>query len=176
MQQGTTTIAQWEDDDIGTSFVTVEQSLTDGEFSSITDFTDLYLQFATLGGWWLTGASIDLDFSNNMHYDSSDPTATFTDLVSCSRASIGYAKNADGTLTSFGNDTLRIGVGTGLLVEDARTNQLLYSQQFTTGSPALWDAMATGGVMTNNAGVAPKMGHRRQRFCLLRGLPVERHG
>ena len=131
LQQGTTTIAQWEHDDIGTSFVTVEQSLTDGEFSSITDFTDLYLQFATLGGWWLTGASIDLDFSNNMHYDSSNPTATFTDLLSCSRASIGYATNADGTLTSFANDALRIGVGTGLLVEDARTNDILYSQDYT---------------------------------------------
>ena len=74
-------------------------------------------------GWWLANASVDMDFRRGLYYDSStaNPRAA-TNFLSCSRASIGYAKNADGTLTQFGNDTLRIGVGTGLLVEDARTN------------------------------------------------------
>ena len=45
----------------------------------------------------LSGASIDLWFANNLIY----PSGGFTDYLSCSRASIGYAKNADGTLTQF---------------------------------------------------------------------------
>ena len=67
--------------------------------------------------------SVDMDFVNGRYYGG-----TTASLLSCSRASIGYAKNADGTLTQFGNDTLRISVGTGLLVEDARTNVVLMEQ------------------------------------------------
>ena len=100
----------WQHNDIGTSYTLAEQSLTSGQFSAISDLTNLFLQFQTT--WWLTDASIDLDFRDALYYDSSDPTVVVTDFLSCSRASIGYAKNADGTLTSFGNDTLRIGVGT----------------------------------------------------------------
>ena len=66
----------------------------------------------------LSGASIDLWFASNLIY----PSGVFTDYLSCSRASVGYAKNADGTLTQFASNELRIGVGTGLLVEDARKN------------------------------------------------------
>ena len=72
----------------------------------------------------LAGSAIDLWFANNQY------TTALTGVLSCSRASIGYAKNLDGTLTQFGNDTLRIGVGTGLLVEDARTNLAVESQTF----------------------------------------------
>ena len=57
----------------------------------------------------LSGASIDLWFASNLIY----PSGGFTDYLSCSRASIGYAKNADGTLTQFASNELRIGVGTG---------------------------------------------------------------
>ena len=53
--------------------------------------------------------------------------------LSCSRASTGYAKNSDGTLTLFPANALRIGDGTGLLVEDARTNTTPRSQEFGTG-------------------------------------------
>ena len=134
--QGSTVIASWQHNDIGTSYTLAEQSLTGGQFSAISDLTNLFLQFQTT--WWLTDASIDLDFRDALYYDSSDPTVAVTDFLSCSRASIGYAKNADGTLTQFGNDTLRIGVGTGLLVEDARTNYVLKSQIFTNTS--YWSA------------------------------------
>ena len=99
-------------------------------------------------GWWLANASVDMDFRRGLYYDSStaNPRAA-TNFLSCSRASIGYAKNADGTLTQFGNDALRIGVGTGLLVEDARTNDMEYSQDFTPSGG--WSSVAllsiTGG-------------------------------
>ena len=133
--QGSTVIASWQHNDIGTSYTLAEQSLTSGQFSAISDLTNLFLQFQTT--WWLTDASIDLDLSNARYYDSSDPTVAVTDFLSCSRASIGYAKNAEGTLTQFGNDTLRI-TDLGLLVEDARTNYVLYSQEFDNTS--VWDS------------------------------------
>ena len=117
--QGSTVIASWQHDDIATSYTLAEQSLTSGQFSAISDLTNLFLQFQTT--WWLTDASVDLWFVNGKYYDSSDPTVAVTDFLSCSRASVGYAKNADGTLPSFANDALRITTN-GLLVEDARTN------------------------------------------------------
>ena len=109
------------------SFATYTTTLSTSEFDLITDFNDLYVSFSRKSGWWLSGASIDLDFAGNRYYEGTDGQAV-TSYLSCSRASIGYAKNADGTLTQFGNDTLRIGVGTGLLVEDARTNNTFYSK------------------------------------------------
>ena len=134
--QGSTVIAQWQHNDISTSYTLAEQSLSSGQFSAISDLTNLFLQFQTT--WWLTDALIDLDFSDARYYDSSDPTVVVTDFLSCSRASIGYAKNADGTLTLFGTDTLRFGVGTGFLVEDARTNNCIHSQTKDTN-----DALST---------------------------------
>jgi hypothetical protein len=53
------------------------------------------------------------------------------DELSCSRASIGYSRNAAGTLTQFAANQLRI-TDLGLLVEDARTNLILQSQTFGT--------------------------------------------
>jgi hypothetical protein len=81
-------------------------------------------------GWWLSGASVDLDFDSGRYYDSStaNPRAA-TDFLSCTRASIGYAKTSLGALTSFASNQLRI-TDLGLLVEDARTNNTQYSQQF----------------------------------------------
>lgn len=43
--QGTTTIASWTETSIGAGFVTRERTLSSGEFASITDFSDLYLEF-----------------------------------------------------------------------------------------------------------------------------------
>ena len=146
--QGSTVIAQWQHNDIGTSYTLAEQSLTSGQFSAISDLTNLFLQFQTF--WWLADASIDLWFVNAQYYDSSDPTVGITDFLSCSRASIGYAKNADGTVTQFANDTLRI-TDLGLLVEDARTNMKQYSQTYTG---IRWSVFGAS-VITDNAAVAP---------------------
>lgn len=95
----------------------------------------------------LAGAAIDLDLANNRIY----PSGAFTDYLSCSRASIGYVKNSGGTLTQFSSNVLRIGVGTGLLVEDARTNLILQS------TPDLTNSVWTKGNITssNNAIAAP---------------------
>lgn len=79
--------------------------------------------------WVLAGATVDLDFVNSRYWN--DPNfVNATDLLSISRASTAYAKNAAGALTQFGNDTLRI-TDLGLLVEDSRTNVVLWNRDLT---------------------------------------------
>jgi hypothetical protein len=82
----------------------------------------------------LTSATVDMWFANGLY------TSTITNLLSCGRSTSGYAQNANGTLTNFGANTLRIGVGTGLLVEEARTNEMLQSADLTSGT---WTKSAT---------------------------------
>ena len=85
---------------------------------------------------------VDLDFENGQYYVSSP-----YEFLSCSRASTGYATNSDGTLTLFPANALRIGDGTGLLVEDARTNVCPYSQ--STGDWTLADgSFSSAGAIT----------------------------
>ena len=86
--------------------------------------------------WKISGASIDLGFADGVYFDGSGYVEDATTFLSCSRASIGYAKTRAGALTSFATNTLRI-TDLGLLVEDARTNSLTYSQTFNTASWAL---------------------------------------
>lgn len=70
--------------------------------------------------------------------------------LSCSRASTGYAKKADGTLQSFASDVLRI-TDLGLLVEDAATNIIPYSADFSGGTS--WSLGAA--TITSNSTTAP---------------------
>lgn len=106
--------------------------------------------------WQLSGAVIDLDFANNRIY----PGGAFTDHLSISRASDGYARDSSGTWVQFTSDTLRI-TDRGLLVEESRTNYLLNSgtpvtqttASLATGDYTLWvegsgSALASGGTAT----------------------------
>lgn len=74
---------------------------------------------------------------------------------SFARASQAYYTNSDGTLTLFASGALRRGTR-GVLIEGARTNLLLRSQEFDNAS---WAKTAVGtGVaptVTANAGAAP---------------------
>lgn len=102
--------------------------------------------------WWLSNASIDLDFRNQRYYDSSlavgsRPLAPLSSYLSCTRASTGYAKKADGSLASFANNTLRI-TDLGLLVEDVRTNSIFPSADFSG-----WNIVDS--TITTNASTAP---------------------
>ncbi len=100
-------------------------------------------------GWWLANASVDMDFRNGSYYDSTTYPQSASALLSCTRASVGYAKNSDGTLTQFASNALRIGNGMGLLVEAAQTNICLQSEDAsTTWSP-------TAITVTTNQAVAP---------------------
>ncbi len=100
-------------------------------------------------GWWLANASVDLNFRGGLYYDSStaNPRAA-TDFLSCTRASVGYAKNSDGTLTSFASNALRLGTN-GLLIEDARTNEIFPSEDYST----TWTQLNI--TVTTNQAVAP---------------------
>lgn len=85
-----------------------------------------------VSGFVLSGFAVDLYFINGTYF--ADPSfVAVTDLLSISRASIGYAKTAAGTLTQFAADTLRI-TTLGLLVEDSRANLIFNSQDATAGS------------------------------------------
>jgi hypothetical protein len=76
-------------------------------------------------------AALDIDFVHNLGWNNGG--ATIASLLTCTRASTGYYQNADGTLTSFGNDVLRYG-SNGLLVEEARTNLTLQSNTFSNAA------------------------------------------
>jgi hypothetical protein len=107
---------------------------------------------APIPPWWFTDSAVDLDFQNNRLWEpigGEDTTPDFTAYLSCSRASTGYAKTADGTLVNFGNNALRI-TDLGLLVEDARTNFVFRSQELGN---AVWSTTFTSA--TTDATTAP---------------------
>lgn len=91
-------------------------------------------------GWWLPGSAVDMDFANGRYYGG-----TLANLLSCTRAQTvsSYATNADGSLTAFAANVPRIGIGTGLLVEEARTNSFLWSQDYTN---AAWTKSGTAAI------------------------------
>lgn len=95
--------------------------------------------------------AVDMDFSAGWYQGCS--------LASCltvTNSTGGYVTNLDGTLTNIAANTPRIGVGSGLLVEESRTNILLQSQ---TIDNAAWTKTNAGtgsvAVVTADQGVAP---------------------
>ena len=100
---------------------------------------------------WFPGASFGADFTRGRYKlgkkqyraPTSIPGWTF------SRASTGYAETAAGLLVPFGSGEIRR-TDKGLLVEEARTNLLLRSQEFDNASWA-----KVGGTVTANAVEAP---------------------
>jgi len=83
-------------------------------------------------------AIVDLDLAGGL-VRAGVPASSFTDYLTCSNASGGYVTNADGTLTNVAPNTLRIGTGTGLLVEESRTNGIRNNsmQGASAGTPGV---------------------------------------
>jgi hypothetical protein len=79
-------------------------------------------------------------------------TITPSSWLSCSRASIGYAKTATGVLALFDSNQLRI-TDVGLLIEDARTNYCLQSNAVDNGG--YWDIGSHGCSVTPDVATAP---------------------
>lgn len=98
----------------------------------IVPATETEFFIPTTAAFPLSGASIDLWFSNNQYYDGG-VVADATGNLSCSRASAGYAETTSGTLTQFSNDVLRI-TNKGLLVEETRTNVVLWDRDLTNAA------------------------------------------
>ena len=71
--------------------------------------------------WALRGSSLDLDFVHN-RAAVNGANASLTSLLSNTNSTGGYVTNADNSLTLIPANTLRIGAGTGLLVEQASTD------------------------------------------------------
>lgn len=93
-------------------------------------------------------ASLDIDFANDRAY-AGGPASTPAALLTCTRASTGYAETVAGTLTSFATNTLRR-TDKGVLVEGARTNLVLRSQEFDN---AYW--LKAGATVTSDSTAAP---------------------
>jgi hypothetical protein len=87
----------------------------------------------TGGGWWQRGASIDLDFAGNRIFGA----PSFTSALAITRASAGYAQDGNGLWLPFASGELRRANGTGLLLEEARTNSIRNNsmQGAVAGSP-----------------------------------------
>ncbi len=99
----------------------------------------------------MSGASLDFDFANQQYWYSGRDTSN---LLTTTRASVGYAQDSTGLLILFATGIPRI-TNKGLLVEESRTNLALWSRDMTN---AAWTASnmtvaqtATGADGTLNA-------------------------
>lgn len=105
-------------------------------------------------GLFEPNASLALDFTTGRYRNGtggySSPDFASLPGLTVSRASVGYAETSDGTLVQFGTNVARI-TDKGLLVEEARTNLLLRSQEFDNAS---WVKGGNASV-TANATLAP---------------------
>lgn len=89
-------------------------------------------------GWVLRGtvpADLDFDFAKGRYWQrgigfTADPSA----VLSCSRASTGYAQTGEGLWLPFSSNMARI-TNQGLLVEEARTNDAFWCRDLTN---AVW--------------------------------------
>lgn len=95
----------------------------------------LFLSNSTGQRFTLLGASVDMNFAAGAYFGGTVATMTST-----TRASSGYAQTAAGLLVNFAANTPRI-TDQGLLVEEARTNLALRSNEFSNAS---W-TKTTGG-------------------------------
>ena len=100
-------------------------------------------------GWVLKGAKVDINFAKNQLYGC----ASLTSCLSITNSTGGYVTNADGTLTLIPANTLRIGAGTGLLVEQGSTNLARQSGNLVTswGSVNLTRSANTGTATPDNS-------------------------
>lgn len=85
-------------------------------------------------------------------------TKNFSDLITFTRASTGRYFNSSGVLTSAAIDTPRFNynpatlAARGLLLEESRTNSLLYSEEFDN---VYWNKGNLEGTLTANSTTAP---------------------
>jgi hypothetical protein len=89
------------------------------------------------------------DYINNRMLYAGADVGTVADGTgySFTRASEGYYENSDGTLTNFASGALRRG-DRGVLIEGARTNLLLRSQEFDNASWSKTRASVTANAVT----------------------------
>lgn len=97
--------------------------------------------------WVLAGASVDLNFAGGLYY-AGGVLANPTSQLAVSRASNGYAQTVAGVLAPFTNNVLRV-TDQGLLIEEARTNLVLQSQNLAAAG---WSTSGFATATANNPG------------------------
>lgn len=99
--------------------------------------------------WALPGSVLDLDFQNNQASQNQFPNGTATGRMTLTRTTAGYAQTQGGTWTAFTSGQFRQ-TDKGLLIEEARTNQLLWCRDMTN---AAWVKGATMTAALTQTGI-----------------------
>ena len=111
--------------------------------------------------FWPTGASLHLDFKNGK-YASKFLSKNVSNLLTCTRASEGYAERLDGSIQSFAANELCI-TDKGLLPQEARTNGIRNSNMAGAAIgtwPTHWEGYDDGGVKSEIVGTGESYGSK----------------
>lgn len=98
-------------------------------YTTLTDGNNNVL--GTVPSWVLSGATVDVDLSNNRAWSSSTGVTTPSSFLSISRASNETYTDSSGNLSYITSNTLANG-NAGLQIWEGRTNLLLQSTTFST--------------------------------------------
>ncbi len=102
-----------------------------------------------VAGWAFQGSALDLDLQNNLAAINQYPTGTGTNQLTITRTTSGYAQSQNGIWTSFSSGQFRR-TDKGLLIEEARTNNLLWCRDMTN---AAWVKGATMTAALTQTGI-----------------------
>lgn len=102
----------------------------------------------SIADWALQGSALDYDFSNNLFAVNQYPSGLATVQLSVANNG-GYVQSQAGIWTSIGSNTARWS-DKGLLIEEARTNNLLQCRDMTN---AAWVKGATVTVAQTQTGI-----------------------
>jgi len=148
LMQGATPIAVWNES--GSGWTTSEKTLASGEFASITDFNNLFVEFKASSGD-LTLA-LDLDFTSG----------TLDSKVTFARSSTATYYNSSGLVATAASGAPRFDYDPvaltprGLLMEEQRTNLVLQSGNLGNTTNWLTFINGSGSIsQTANSAVAP---------------------
>lgn len=110
--------------------------------------------------WVKPGAASDMSFATAQYYNCT-PATCLTITRASSKTDLLPASVSGATYNTFGNNTLAITPGTGLLIEESRTNQLLNSTapatqttgSLATGTYTLWVNGSGSATMSLGTGI-----------------------
>ena len=104
--------------------------------------------------WAFAGSSIDLDLQNNLFAFNQYPSGTGTSQLTLTRTTAGYAQSTStGLWTSFASGQFRQ-TDKGLLIEEVRTNNLLWCRDMTNVAWVLGATMTRALSQTGIDGAA----------------------
>jgi hypothetical protein len=113
--------------------VVVTATNASGAVSANSAATDTIASDGSEPEWILSGAVIDIDFAESAAWNGAGSVAPAS-LITCTRAQTvsSYGTSFNGTRVAFAANTARI-TDRGLLVEEARTNICLQSENLNSG-------------------------------------------